>query len=320
MKTKLKHQHGSADWLWARFRNEEGKAVFGYSDASALMGVSPYKSRAQLYLEKLTAPVTVEETWPMRKGNLFEPLLVAEMGRHLGVNLVTPEVVYEGGRWVGSLDAVPADSVKDPEFIGEIKVTGKYTINDASDLPQEWIAQGHMQSKIVGCPVFFGVFDRQQNFSVLRMPFDAQLADAIDAEAERVGAMVDENLPLSEEMIADLGAEDIANMFPAQKISIELPQDAETFLQLLEIGREMKGQGELQEKQAKDALARMLKDAEVGTINGRPVVSWKQTAGRESLDTKALKEAHPELVKQYIKQGNPFRTMRTTNKGNQNAE
>ena len=318
MITKPKHRHGSQEWLWARFRNEEGKAVFGYSDASALMGVSPYKSRAQLYLEKLTAPVTVEETWPMRKGNLLEPLLVAEMGRHLGVNLVTPEVVYESGRWVGSLDAVPADSVKDPEFIGEIKVTGKYTINDASDLPQEWIAQGHMQSKIVGCPVFFGVFDRRQNFSVLRMPFDAQLADAIDAEAERVGAMVDEQLPLSDELIADLGAEDIAKMFPAQKISLELPAEAETYLQLLELGRETKAQGEKQEKEAKDFLARYLKDAEVGTLNGRPVISWKQTAGRETLDTKALKEAHPELVQQYMKQGNPFRTMRSLNKGDKN--
>jgi hypothetical protein len=38
-------------------------------------------------------------------------------------------------------------------------------------------------------------------------------------------------------------------------------------------------------------------------------------AGRESLDTKALKEAHPDLVKQYMKQGNPFRTMRMLNGG-----
>jgi hypothetical protein len=56
-------------------------------------------------------------------------------------------------------------------------------------------------------------------------------------------------------------------------------------------------------------------DNEVGILNGRPVVSWKQTAGRESLDTKALKEAHPDLVKQYMKQGNPFRTMRMLNGG-----
>ena len=81
-------------------------------------------------------------------------------------------------------------------------------------------------------------------------------------------------------------------------------------MQLLEVGRELKAQGEAQEKQAKDALARMLLDNEVGLLHGKRVVSWKQMAGRESLDTKALKEAHPDLVKQYMKQGNPFRTMR----------
>jgi len=311
MKTKLKHKHGTAPWLQDRWKNEDGKAVFGFSDASALMGVSPYKTRAHLYLEKLTGPVFVEESWAMRKGNLYEPILVEEMGLRLGVEMVTPDVVYMNGRWVGSLDATPAASVENPEFIGEIKVTAKYTVNSASDLPQEWLAQGHMQARAGNCPVFFGVFDKRQNFSVIEMPVDSRLSDAIDAEAERIGQMVDDGEVLSDELMQELGADDIANMFPAAKISIELPPEAENFLRLLEIGRETTKQGEAQEKEAKDALARFLKDAEIGTINGRPAVSWKQTAGRESLDTKALKEAHPEIVKQFLRTGSPFRTMRT---------
>lgn len=315
MKTKPKHKHGSQAWLMDRWKNENGETVFGYSDSSALMGVSPYKTRLQLYLEKMNGPVVVEETWAMRKGNLMEPILVEEMARILGVEMITPEVVYTEGRWVGSLDAVPARSVEQPEFIGEIKVTGKYTVNGAEDLPQEWLTQGHMQSKVGGCPVFFGVFDKRQNFSVIEMPFDSGLANAIDEEAERIGSMIDRGEPLSEELMADLEAEDVAKMFPAQKITVELPPEAENFLRLLEIGRETKAQGEAQEKEAKDALARYLKEAEIGTLHGRPVVSWKQMAGRESLDTKALKEAHPDLVKQYMKQGNPFRTMRMVNGG-----
>ena len=73
MKTKPKAKHGTDEWLWNRFRNEINEVVFGYSDSSALMGVSPYKSRYQLYKEKMTAPVVVEETWAMRKGNIMEP-------------------------------------------------------------------------------------------------------------------------------------------------------------------------------------------------------------------------------------------------------
>jgi predicted phage-related endonuclease len=310
MKTKPKATHGTDEWLWNRFRNEMNEVVFGYSDSSALMGVSPYKSRYQLYKEKMTAPVVVEETWAMRKGNIMEPLLVVEMSRVMGVEMITPEVVYTEGRWVGSLDCVPARSVEEPEFIGEIKVTGKYTVNGAGDLPQEWLTQGHMQSKVCGCPVFFGVFDKRQNFNVIEMPYDKDLAEKINDEAERIGEMIDKGVAPSEEFIQDLDSEDIAGMFPAQKITIELPVEAENFLRLLEIGRETKALGEQQEKEAKDALARYLKDAEVGTLYGRPAISWKQTAGRESLDTKALKDAHPDLVKQFLKQGNPFRTMR----------
>jgi putative phage-type endonuclease len=51
-----------------------------------------------------------------------------------------------------------------------------------------------------------------------------------------------------------------------------------------------------------------LGDAEVGTINGQKVVTWKGST-RNSLDTKALKEAHPALAAEFMK-ATEVRTLR----------
>lgn len=310
MELMEKARHGSDKWLFERWRRPDGRAAFGFSDASALMGVSPYKTRADLFLEKREGPVRVQESWAMRKGNLMEPLLVAEGGRRLGVELVTPEVVYTEGRWVGSLDAVPAASVEAPEFIAEVKVTGRYVVNDADDLPAEWLAQGHAQHAIVGCPVMFFVFDRHQNFNIVEMPVNDAYSDAILSEAERVGSLVDAEAPLPDEFLQDMDADSIANAFQPERPTTDLSDDAENWVKALEAAREAKAAAEAMEKDAKDQLARLLLDAEVGLVRGVPVVSWKQTAGRESFDVKAFTAAHPELAAQFVRQGKPFRTMR----------
>jgi len=43
-------------------------------------------------------------------------------------------------------------------------------------------------------------------------------------------------------------------------------------------------------------------------------LSWQQQAGKTVLDTARLRADHPELVKEYEKQGNPYRVMRTHRK------
>ena len=75
--------------------------------------------------------------------------------------------------------------------------------------------------------------------------------------------------------------------------------------------KELIAEGETIKKNAEDHIAMLLKENEVGTYQGVKVVSWKEQAGRSSLDTKALREAHPDIVAQFERQGKPFRVMRT---------
>jgi predicted phage-related endonuclease len=50
-----KPKHGSKEWLLTRWRDDLGRCVFGASDIPALMNASPYKTRAELFADKLRA-------------------------------------------------------------------------------------------------------------------------------------------------------------------------------------------------------------------------------------------------------------------------
>jgi predicted phage-related endonuclease len=62
------------------------------------------------------------------------------------------------------------------------------------------------------------------------------------------------------------------------------------------------------EDACKAELCELIGDAATALIGGEVIATWKTTS-RSSLDTKALKEAHPDLVASYTKEV-PVRTLR----------
>ena len=303
-----KPKHGSKEWLLTRWRDDLGRCVFGASDIPALMNASPYKTRAELFADKLNEPVEQAESAIFRRGNLLEKPLLEAASHELGFAFFTPNTIYRDGRLSVSLDGV--DNTIQPELIVEAKTTTRYSIHDSSDLPAEWLWQGWAQQAVLQCPVWFSVLDRDLRISVVELPENAAAIDSLCLEAEVFGEWVDTNsAPLDE--INNFSADDIARIFQVAPTTIDLPNEAGEWVLQLEEARALAKQAAEQEARAKDELARMLLGNEIGFLHGQRVVSWKQQDGKTSLDTKALREAHPELVKQYEKQGNPYRVMRT---------
>ncbi len=303
-----KPKHGSKEWLLERWRDEQGRCVFGASDIPALMNASPYKTRGELFADKLSEPVEQAESAIFRRGNLLEKPLLEAAGDQLGYTFLTPDLIYRDGRLSVSLDGV--DNENAPSVVVEAKTSTRYSIHDSSDLPAEWLWQGWAQQAVLQCPVWFSVLDRDLRISVVELPDNAAAIDSLRLEAEVFGEWVDTNsAPLDE--INNFSADDIARIFQVAPTTIDLPNGAGEWVLQLEEARALAKQAAEQEAKAKDELARMLLGNEIGLLHGQRVVSWTQQAGKTSLDTKALREAHPELVKQYEKQGNPYRVMRT---------
>ena len=312
MKLIEKPEHGSLPWHMGRWRTPENLCAFGASDAPALMGESPYKTRAELFVEKVKMPKVTEETDRMRVGNWLEPTLIDVAAHDLQVPLLTPKYQYWKDRWVISCDGV--DDAEKPTLVVECKTTAKYQVETLADLPPEWRWQGWVQSMVTGAPVIFSVLDRRQVFRLIELPPSSRAFDALAEESEKLGAMVDSGSGL-EDLIDELGYEEIAELYDSPNGIVELPSEADVVLEALVEAREAKAAAEEREKAAKDALARMLKDGDTGVRDGMTVVTWKLSKGRESLDQAALKAAHPELVKEFMKQGSGFRTMRLVGRG-----
>lgn len=306
-----KKEHGSLEWLLERWRDEAGRCTFGASDAGALVGISKWKSRADLYYEKATAPVVVEPNGAMRWGTLVEPVLVSEAARLLQTALTTPEVVYRRQRFSGSLDAV--DNVANPSLVVEAKHTSRYAIRDVEDFPREWLAQGEIERFLTGAPVFFIVHDSRDNIGLFELPKNDALRDSLLIEAERIGSLVDNGEPYNGD-IDEFDSEQIARLFPSKGTRIELPSSVVDLLDELDHARAMAREAETIEKRTKDALARLLLDNDEGTLNGVRVISWKEQEGRKSLDVKKLQEELPDVFEKYQKESKPFRVMRTYRK------
>jgi len=303
-----KKPHGSLAWLLERWRDEQQRCTFGASDSGALLNLSKYRSRADLYYEKATAPQVVEPNNAMRWGNLVEPILLNEAQEILKTPLITPNVLYRRQRWSGSLDGV--DNETNPSVVVEAKHTSRYYVRGVDDFPREWVTQGVIEGFLTGAKVFFIVHDSSDAINLFEFPEQPELLDTLLYQAETLGKLVDDGLPY-DEGTDNFSAEQIALLFPSTEKAVELPQEATTYLELLEDAKALAKEAEKQEKASKDALARFLLDADTGTLNGVKVLTWKEQNGKTSFDSTRLKEEKPELYEEYKKESKPFRVMRT---------
>lgn len=304
-----KPKHGSKEWLLARWKDEEGRCVFGASDIPVLMGASPYKTRAELFADKRNEPQVQAESAAFRRGNLLEAPLLLEASQVLGTAIFTPEVIYRDRRLSVSLDGV--DNTEHPSLIVEAKTTTRYSVHSAEDLPDEWLWQGWAQQAVVGVPVWFAVLDRDLRISIVELPENPAATVALIEETEIFGSWVD-GTEVLDEPIDNFTAADIARIWKPTPTSIDLPTEAADWLAQLEEGRSLQRLGEELEQKSKDALARMMLNNEIGLLNGQQVISWKQQAGRRLFDSKQFREDNPDLYARYEREGSPFRVMKTT--------
>ena len=114
-------------------------------------------------------------------------------------------------------------------------------------------------------------------------------------------------------MIDQMNAEQITDMMRPTSKSIELTGDQYDWVRELADARDLKRQAEQLEDTAKNFIARFMLDADIATYNDKKVLTWREQAGRESLDVARLRTEHPDLVAEFTRQGSPSRVMRLSN-------
>lgn len=273
------------------------RTFLGGSDAPVVMGISPWKTPYQLWLEKTgqAAPPDLSEVERVRFGILLEDIVAREFMVRTGFKVRRvnqrqilkrkPYLVAQIDRRIvggGILECKTADASRKTDW--------------EEGIPDHYMVQVQHQLLVTGedfayIAVLFGgntfkYFRIEKNEALI-----ANLEIILDDFWERVKTLTPPD-PLSVEE-----ARQIWNR-PKAEVVIGGDEEKSAVKSLLKVTEEI---SELEKKQGELQLALQKKLENLGdtlTIGGIPVVSWKAQS-RTGLDTKALETAYPDLVTQF---------------------
>jgi predicted phage-related endonuclease len=308
MKKHEKPTHGSLEWLTLRHRDEQGRIRFGASEAPVLMGVSKYRNITDLAIEKWSEPEVKEQNDAMLRGHILEPALLEYASQVLGEQLNTPDEMFSNGRFIATLDGITEDG----ETIVEAKTSTAYSCDDPMPRDFYWQAIAQLACNPDAARVIFVVLDKRMRLATPQhWVVDAVFAQDDIAElmvrADEVGEMLDnKQLPPGSPMTED----HVKALYPSPSGTKELGTAGIVAVTRYQAAKAAKDDAESEEKSARNELTALLGDAEVGTVDGQQVVSFKSRSTGARLDTKQLELDYPEIVAKYRKPAGTTRVLK----------
>jgi len=298
-----KQPHGSQGWLEDRYWDAEHNLRISASPCAAIYGLHPFVSMDSYAAEMLAGvpPLPQKATWAMQRGTDLEPVIARWVIDRTGVEYAEPKEMFcydtdKGARLIATLDLFYEDN--GVRKVVEIKSRNKPW---EGELPDYWRLQGIQQAVCADVDeILWAVFD-----SSMQVHYHTQTVTEAE-KAEHVAAC-EAWLNSIELGMTPTGVtwsyETVAQRFPEPEPAEtkELPAEAaEKFDQLRHVNSELKSYEELKDR-LKAELCEMIGTAEVATINGSPVATWKGKTTKR-FDQKRFVDENPDIAKQYMKE------------------
>jgi len=178
---------GTPEW------HELRRNSIGASDAAAIIGISPWETRYQLWCEKLGA-AQQKQNYVMSRGSAMEPQARAEYEKSVGAQFF-PEVVFHDKYpfLMASLDGMSLDG----KHAVEIKCPGKETFNQAKQgiVPPHYYAQLQHQMMCAKLEkIDYYCFNGDEGVCI-NVPFDDKYAEELLEEELKFWALVKSKTP-----------------------------------------------------------------------------------------------------------------------------
>lgn len=292
------------EWLAAR------RLGIGGSDVAAILGVSPWASRYSLWLDKTEqSPVIKAETPAMRFGNVMEPVVKSVFADACDMEVLDDKHLYahpEHQFMLANLDGlVCSKNDGKPDAVLEVK-TSRF---EWDRVPDYYVSQVQHYMAVTNLEMTYvaALFGGEQ-FKFFEVPRDDNYINSMmDAEAEFWNDVITAQAPKIDGSEATYDA--IRKSYQAEQgKTIELQPDVLQLIEQRAAAKVLVSKFEQEVREAESQIMEALKDAEIGTVDGKSVVTWKSQS-RSSVDTKALKEAHPDIAEQFTKSSS-FRVLR----------
>lgn len=298
----------SPEWHAAR---QDG---IGASDVAAILGLSPWQTPLGVYRAKMGVPNEIPENLAYWGHALEEPLAQWVRGHHPEVGLISDGFSARSVQWpwlTASPDRIAyesRDGVRSPYCPVELKTSSAFGRDKWADgVPLYYEAQVQAQLAVLDAPYGW--------LAVLHGGNDPELY-----RVERDDQFITEHLvPKTREfweqhVLAQVPPEptttaEAVDLWPGDP-GLTIEGDERLYELWDAYGLMQAEQVELAQKldAIKLELQKAMQDATALVYQGRELFTWKPRAGAKRLDTTALKKAHPDLVAEFTRQGEPTRT------------
>ncbi len=289
------------DFLTQRFRG------IGGSDAAVVLGISPFKSKIQLWQEKVNKKINMEsgdDDLRLLIGKALEPIIATSYTKKTGRKLeVRPLKVHPDYPFmIGNIDREIIGDERGPGIL-EIKTKGAWIDWHSEDIPPYYMAQVQHYLSIYGYDwAAFAVLDlgtrKISHVDIERD--DKQIAKIIDEE-KKFWKLVETGVPPEVDNSKVCG-EFLKEFYcQSEEKTIDLIENKEATKWAM-ILRDIRSQEKLikaQEVECKNHLMHLVGCAEKA-LGDNYRISWKAPKDKEIFNLEKFKIDHPKLVKQYI--------------------
>jgi len=278
----------------------------GGSDAAAALGLSSWKSRYALWCEKRGQESSFQGSEATRWGNLLEDVVAREAAERLGKVAVASPVMFRSRThpfMLANVDRLLLDDSGRPEGILEIKTTGarNYASWSEGEAPLSYVLQVMHYMAVTGLryAVLACLVGGNELHMVTVFADDQAIADLVAGEDAFWRQVCSGDCPPIDGSASSTAA--LGVRYPGiPETSVELPDDLVEPLAHRAVLFEQKKATEAQIAQIDNLVRQALGDAESGTIDGTPVVSWRAQA-RTTVDAKALAAEEPEIFERFAR-------------------
>lgn len=284
---------------WLSYRRQG----IGGSDAATILGLNPYGSPIEVYMDKLGLVPPVEENEAMWIGKQLEDSIAQRFTQETGMKVQRRNAILQHPEYPWMLANV------DRMIVGrnaglEIKTTSVLNKTEfaSGEVPPNYYCQCLHYMAVTGADSWhLAVAVLGKSFHALHIPRNQPEIDAL-IEAERIFWQEHVQKQLSPPPDGSFAATQlIKTIFPSEKrdgVLVPLFGDEEKLQQIIELDNKIK-QLEKQSDALKQAIQMEIGEHDGGRANGFQV--WWRSQQRASIDSKRLQQEKPDVYQQYAR-------------------
>lgn len=286
------------EWL-----RERAKGLGG-SDAPAVCGVSPWKSPYQVWLEKRGEAEPQEDNEPMFWGRTLEPVIRQRYADVTGRTVVVPNEILRHPKYdwmIANIDGeVPGERILEIKTARSADGWGE---PGSAEIPETYIIQVQHYMIVRAYPVAdVAALIGGNDFRIYEVPADPELQQLILDREAAFWDMVLKGTPPDPTTYAD-----VKQLFGRTSKALKI-QATDMVIAAIQRLKEIKALSEEEEK-LKTLIMAYMEENDTLVDNGNVLATWKLGKPAKRFDAKALQDAHPDIYKEFLKEGEPSRRL-----------